>query len=132
MEVPGAGRPKYSILADELRSQIERGVYADGDRLPSENEMAGQYGLSRQTVRQALDLLEAEGVLSRRRGSGTYVEQVQPKAPATHSIGVVTSYIGDYIFPDIIRGIEAKLAENGYRTLLFSTQNRVENRACGA
>ena len=60
--------------ADVLLSQIKRdiiaGKYPEGTRLPTENEMAAQLNVSRPTVREALRLLEAEGLISTRPGPG--------------------------------------------------------------
>ncbi|HEV2580056.1 MAG TPA: GntR family transcriptional regulator [Ktedonobacteraceae bacterium] len=67
--------PLYHQLKQVLREQIERGDYRPGDRLPSEPELIRQYGISRITVRQALDELEAEGLIVRRHGKGTYVAE---------------------------------------------------------
>ena len=65
--------PLYQQLAAQLRRDIESGALRANDRIPSENELAQQLGIGRPTVRQATDLLVREGVLQRRRGSGTYV-----------------------------------------------------------
>ena len=53
-------RSKYVQLFERLKREILRGAYQRGQRLPGENEMAQEYGMSRQTVRQALSLLEQE------------------------------------------------------------------------
>jgi GntR family transcriptional regulator len=68
--------PLYHQLKQVLREQIERGDYKPGDRLPSEPELIRQYGISRITVRQALDELEAEGLVVRRHGKGAYVAEL--------------------------------------------------------
>jgi GntR family transcriptional regulator len=65
----------YEVIYGDLLSQIRAGTLAPDDRLPSEPALASQYGVSRMTVRQALDQLEAEHLVVRRRGSGTYVAQ---------------------------------------------------------
>ena len=65
--------PLYQQLAAQLRRDIDSGVLSADDKIPSENELAQQLGIGRPTVRQATDLLVREGVLQRRRGSGTYV-----------------------------------------------------------
>lgn len=69
--------PLYHQLKLALKEDIERGVYKMGDRLPSEPELIRQYGISRITVRQALDELEAEGLIVRRHGKGTYVAETR-------------------------------------------------------
>lgn len=63
----------YKRAYESLRGQIERGEYKAGDRLPPENELAAAMGISRATLRHALDQLEGDGVLNRVRGSGSYV-----------------------------------------------------------
>ncbi|MEW6261814.1 MAG: GntR family transcriptional regulator [Thermodesulfobacteriota bacterium] len=70
---PRPAGPKYRLMAQELRTEIESGAYPDGAAFPSETNLIEYYGVSRMTVRAALAILEAEGLLDRRRGSGTYV-----------------------------------------------------------
>ena len=69
--------PLYQQLKSVLKGEIERGVYKPGDRLPSEPDLIREYGISRITVRQALDDLEGEGLIVRRHGKGTYVAERQ-------------------------------------------------------
>ena len=63
--------PKYLRIVSWIKQQVADGHLAVGDRLASENELSRQFGLSRQTVRQATSILENSGILERRRGSGT-------------------------------------------------------------
>lgn len=118
---------KYTELAARLRTEIRAGVYISGQRLPSENELAAQTGFSRQTVRQAMSLLEKEGLTIRVQGSGTYVRAEGRRRESTMNVAVVTTYIGEYIFPAILHGIDHVLAKSGYTPLLSATRNRVEN-----
>ena len=67
--------PLYHQLKLVLQRDIVQGIYKPGGRLPSEPELIRQYGVSRITVRQALDELEAEGRVVRRHGKGTYVAE---------------------------------------------------------
>lgn len=67
--------PLYHQLKQALQSDIEQGIYKPGERVPSEPELVREYGVSRITVRQALDELEAEGLIVRRHGKGTYVAE---------------------------------------------------------
>ena len=118
--------PKYAAVAQKLREGIRTGQYPRGHKLPSENELASQTGFSRQTIRQAMALLENEGLTERIRGSGTYVKKAFSYREQTHNIAVVTTYIGEYIFPAILHGISSVLSQNGYTPLLSATQNRVD------
>lgn len=61
----------YDILLDDIKS----GKYKAGELLPTENELIAKYDVSRITVRKAMDLLLNEGLIGKRRGYGTYVEQ---------------------------------------------------------
>ena len=71
-------------LAEELRGRILAGEWRPGDRLPSEPELARVRTVSRTSVRAAITLLEEEGYVSRRHGSGTYVTH-RPLVP--HDLG---------------------------------------------
>lgn len=70
--------PAYIVIADELRSWIERGDYGPGDKLPNERELVERFGVARMTVRHALDTLQIEGLIDRRRGrtGGTFIRDV--------------------------------------------------------
>jgi GntR family transcriptional regulator len=71
--------PKYQAIADRLRSQINNGVLAPGQRLPSEPDLAAEYDASRNTVRLAIALLINQGLVVSRQGLGTFViEQARP------------------------------------------------------
>jgi GntR family transcriptional regulator len=65
--------PAYRRLALALREDIELGRFAEGDRLPSEHALVRQHGVSRNTVRQALDVLSASNLVHRHQGRGTFV-----------------------------------------------------------
>ncbi len=63
----------YRQVETILRDQIADGVLRPGDRLPSEEALRAQYGVSRGTLRQALEALERDGLVDRARGRGTFV-----------------------------------------------------------
>jgi GntR family transcriptional regulator len=94
--------PLYHQLAEELFAQIRAGTYPPGSRIPSEKELAERYGLGRPTVRQATSALIQRGVLTRRRGSGTYVRSVPVQVDLFSLAGTLVS------FRD--RGIELEVA----------------------
>ncbi len=66
--------PLSKSVASALRQRLQH-EFAGGGRLPSEPEIASEYGVSRGTVRDALAVLEREGAIFRRQGSGTYANQ---------------------------------------------------------
>lgn len=68
---------RYQLVYQDLHAKIDEGTYAPGTVLPSEPDLARAYGVSRPTVRHALQLLADEGLVDRRRNRGTMV--LEPK-----------------------------------------------------
>ena len=62
-------------IADQLRADIYAQALAPGDQLPSERELVERYGTAHQTVRQAISLLKAEGLVIGRPGRGVFVRE---------------------------------------------------------
>ena len=60
-------------IVDDIKEQIYSGTLKPEDKITSEHELCNQYGLSRQTVRHAISVLENEGLVKKVKGSGTYV-----------------------------------------------------------
>jgi GntR family transcriptional regulator len=75
---PESPIPLYHQLADILLSRIRDGVHPPGSRIPSEIKLAQTCQIGRPTVRQAIEVLVRKGVLTRRRGAGTFVCQRKP------------------------------------------------------
>jgi GntR family transcriptional regulator len=67
--------PLYIQIAERLVSQVESGELAPGNRLPSERELSERLGVNRMTLRRALRVLEAQGMVVRRHGVGTYIAE---------------------------------------------------------
>lgn len=67
--------PLYQQVMDDLKAKIEDGSYPAGRRIPSETELSEAYGVSRITVRHAVQELCEEGYLAKRQGKGTFVEE---------------------------------------------------------
>lgn len=84
--------PLYHQLAEDLLAQIRSGGYGAGERLPSEHELAERYGVGRPTVRQATDVLVQRGLLTRKRGSGTFVRQVPAQVDLFSLAGTLVSF----------------------------------------
>jgi len=75
LPLPPSPIPRYVVLADALRHRIGRGEWRPGQCLPSLHRLAGEFGVARLTARQAVQLLVGEGLLSARRGQGTFVTE---------------------------------------------------------
>ena len=68
-----ARAPKYQRIADDLRRAIRAGEHPAGERMPAETDLVQRYEVSLPTIRQALGVLRAEGLIESRQGIGTYV-----------------------------------------------------------
>lgn len=107
----GAGirKPRYQELADDLRASILRGDYPDPSQFPTESVLCARYGVSRFTVREALRALQSEGLIQRRRGSGTIVQPASARGGALHqplsNVGEILQYARDTRYLFTVRNI---------------------------
>lgn len=85
--------PLYLQLANIIRADVENGVYRADQQIPTEKELSTLYGVSRITIRNALDILEKENLVMRRRGKGTFVASKKIARPVS----------GLYSFTDVCR-----------------------------
>lgn len=75
---PSSDRAVYRQIADHLRAAMTRRRLAEGDQLPSEAQLMSHYGVARMTVRNALRVLQEEGLITAEHGRGVYV---RPRPP---------------------------------------------------
>lgn len=75
---PTSDRAVFRQIADQLREAIDKGRFAEGAKLPSESELVEHFGVSRMTVRNALSILQSEGLVSSEHGKGVFV---RPRPP---------------------------------------------------
>ncbi|MGU3566452.1 GntR family transcriptional regulator [Paenibacillus sp. D51F] len=81
--VTSTNKPLYMKILEELKGKIQGGEYEPETQLPTEVDLADQYGVSRITSKRALIELEREGLIYRKRGSGSYVKQQE--GPASYA-----------------------------------------------
>lgn len=118
-------KPKYKKLYKWLTDRILDGTYQYQQKLPSESALCTQFGYSRQTVRNALGQLEADGYIVRSKGSGSFVKkQTRSKDKI---IGVLFTTLGNYVTSNILTGLETVFTQKGYSLLLELSHNNVEN-----
>lgn len=121
---------KYEKLYNWGRTLITSGVIQNEDKFPSENILQKKFGYSRQTVRTALNQLEAEGLIKRVKGSGTYVSyEGNLRNGERPRIGLILSYFSDYLFPRVYDGIDSVMKEAGYDIDVAVTKNRLNDEA---
>ncbi|WGN90507.1 GntR family transcriptional regulator [Ligilactobacillus faecis] len=88
--------PVYIQIHNKIKKEIEANRWAIGERIPAERALAVQFGVSRMTLRQAIQTLVEEGILERKVGSGTYVarKKVQEKMSGVTSFTALTKAQG--------------------------------------
>lgn len=124
-----SGNSKYYKLKEYLREEMLSGRIPPGGKIPSENELAERFSLSRHTVRKSISLLVNEGLLHTEHGRGTFSSGALRKSRESRNIGVITTYISEYIFPQVIHGIDDVLSKNGYSIILKNTGNDCQREA---
>lgn len=117
---------KYEVIKKQLLEDILAGKYAVNDKLPTESELMRTFQVSRYTVRRAIADLENDHYVYRIQGGGIFVDDLEQRENYTlknKMIGVITTHIANYIFPNIITGIDRAISKQGYSLLLSNTQN---------
>lgn len=119
-------RNLYTIVYQALKERIEQNEMKDGDKLPSERELAEQFEVSTITTKKALDLLVDEGLVVRRRGLGSFVQlndtakrkalsgQSDPMSGGKRIIGLVMEDFSSSFGLELLRSIESAAAKNNY------------------
>ena len=70
---PNSIVPLYAQIVEQLQRDINNGIFSKSGRLPTETELSQQYGVSRITVRRAVDELVSQGLVEKKQGKGTFV-----------------------------------------------------------
>lgn len=86
--------PAWAQVMRDIRRRIEEGELESGSKMPTENELASSYGVSRITIRQALADLASEGFIDRRQGTGTFV--AERAIPIQHDLQLTTHWRGRF------------------------------------
>ena len=91
--------PAYLQIEEQLADRIEAGEFAPGDVLPTERELTRQLGVSRMTVRAAMDRLVQRDLIVRRQGSGTFVADPKLRQDASKLRGFFEDTVGQGVTP---------------------------------
>lgn len=114
--------PLYVQLKTILSEEIQSGALKPGDAMPSEYTLCKKFGLSRYTVRRALDELVKEGIIERHQGKGTFVSKHTPREARTQQslavnldlvVGVVIPTFDDWYAASILGGIDRTVRDHG-------------------
>lgn len=112
--------PLYHQLLNWIRELILSGQWKSGTRLPTENELIAELGVSRVTVRQALGAAEDEHLLVRVAGRGTYVAEKASIVSPQKFVGYVVPTLLHSFNVQPLLGVESVIKQKGYH-LIFST-----------
>jgi GntR family transcriptional regulator of arabinose operon len=112
--------PKYKLLADKIIEYINNDPTASR-KLPTERQLAQMYDVSRQTVREALNILLKEKYIYKRRGSGIYISDAY--FSARNRIALIVPAKEDYIWPFFISELKQSLASFGYSLDVFGSSD---------
>ncbi|MGT2933133.1 GntR family transcriptional regulator [Streptococcus catagoni] len=109
----------YKKIYHYLKEQISSGYLKVGEQLPTEKELSDQFSVSRITSKRALVELEQEGLISRSRGKGSFVNAPVPSESSTSKdILLVLPFASDFELADYAKGIMAAITDKGYRLIV--------------
>ena len=111
---PSSAVPIYRQIMDQIKYQIASGAMKAGDRLPSVRELAIQLPVNQKTVLKAYDLLAQEGLISRRKGDGTFVEETLSPLKKPERLRQVSALLAQVA----AQAVHFDLAANELHTLL--------------
>lgn len=118
--------PKYVAIAGWMKENIYNQTYKAGEKLISEHQLCEKFSISRQTARQAISILEKEGLVIKKQGSGTYINQIfSEMILPSKTIGLLLPSLDNPISSTIISGVEEILSQYGYHTALRLTRNKI-------
>lgn len=116
---------KYKQLAGILKKTIAGCQQKGAAKLPTEQRLCQQYHVSRQTVRKALSLLEEEGLITKKQGSGSFITGLSD-SPDKNIIQILISDDHEYIYPGVLKDISAELERYGFQSRILITDNQTE------
>ncbi|SMC24096.1 transcriptional regulator, GntR family [Clostridium acidisoli DSM 12555] len=119
---------KYEEVEESIISWTLTGKYKPHEKIPTESELIKMFNVSRHTIRKAISDLTSKQYVYSIQGSGMYISDWRENTEIlknAKNVAVLTTHISNYIFPDIIRGMEETLYSESYSLLLSSTNNNV-------
>jgi GntR family transcriptional regulator of arabinose operon len=125
--------PLYIQLRTFVLEQIQQHLWQSGDRLPSENELANQFGVSRITVKNALKTLVKEGLIYRVQGRGSFVTAPGSGEPTLLSaesspntpplIAYLMPWLRNSFTANLLSGVEEEMVKSGFNVLFYRTHD---------
>lgn len=125
----------YQMIYQDFKKKIMEGMLKAEDRLPSEDELAAQYSVSKITVKKALEMLKEDGLIHRIQGSGTFVSGMESVAlPAVRKgdsrlIGLVLEHVSSSFGLDMMYHIDRLMDTHGYKLCTRFTYGSIEKES---
>ena len=117
--------PKYISLKEKINQDILKNKYPIGSKLPTEVELAEEYGVSRSTVRQALQLLSDQGIISKRWGSGNTV-LAKSNNDKANTVVILVSSLKTPASKEFVADATSVILKNGMVTEVYETKNHFQ------
>lgn len=116
---PGSDVPLFVQIAEQIEDDVFTGAFAEGDRVPSTNELAALLGINPHTVLKGMNILVDEGVIYKRRGMGMYVQdgardKVRAKRKSAFDERYVTALVAEAKKLGFTKEQVVELVEKGY------------------
>ena len=120
--------PKWEVIRRQLRRQLLSGDFLPGDALPSEPVLCGQFGVARNTIRQALGALEKENIIERVQGKGTFLARNKSNGEQIRMLDVfclILPRVERDESPRFINGFDESALEINHQMMVATTRNDV-------
>lgn len=116
---------KYKLLAETLKEMVADNIEKGITKLPTEQALCHRFGVSRQTIRQALSLLEEENLIVRRQGSGSFLTGLSGRADQ-NIIHILATSDNRYLYPALLDDIQKTLSLHGFSAKIHVTGGRFD------
>jgi GntR family transcriptional regulator of arabinose operon len=116
--------PAYIKIAEQIKKEWFSGADSrHGNKLPTQEELAERFKVSRSTIVRSLSKLVAEGYIHSQQGSGVYVAHKPPRGDEARRIGLIVTRLHAPVIVAACRGVERRARQLGYQVLLASSEN---------
>lgn len=126
--------PMYIQLKTYIMNQIQQGIWQPGDKLPSENELAEQFDVSRITVKNAMADIVEQGLIYRIQGKGSFISDnasppflaYEPQETMGSCVAFLMPRLDNLFTANLMTGLEQELAAHGYHLIFRLTHDQQE------
>ncbi len=125
---PVKSTPSYIRIAEKIKADwLPDASKQEGKKLPTQEDLARHYGVSRSTIVRVMSRLVAEGVIHSHQGSGGYLSDSPVAPPHSKYLSLIVPDLHAPVIIATCRGVERKARQLGYHVLLASSENQIES-----